>query len=97
MNIVKKYFSQEARDRREYRNDNKRLATLTKIAEKTINVRYIDKSMWIVFDGVPLLRVTNEDNITSRTISIEQVEQFISQLRESFIYTHKDDRLEERA
>lgn len=96
MNILK-YFSQEERDRREYREDNKRLATLTKMAEKAINVRYIDTSMWIVFDGVPVLRVTNEDDVTRRTISIQQVEPFIQQLRESYIATHKNDRLEVRA
>lgn len=97
MNIFKHYFSQEARDRREYRNDNKRLATLSRLADKAINVTYINNGIWITIDGLPTFRVTNDSDLNSRTIAIGQVELFIKELRENYIAAHKDDRLEERA
>ena len=97
MNIIKEFFSQEARDRREYRNDNKRLATLSRLADKAINVTYINNGIWITIDSLPTFRVTNDSDLNSRTIAIEQVELFIKELRENYIAAHKDDRLEERA
>lgn len=97
MNIIKEFFSQEARDRREYGNDSKRLATLTKMAEKAINVTYINNGIWITIDSLPTFRVTNDSDLNSRTIAIDQVELFIKELRENWIATHKDDRLEVRA
>lgn len=97
MNIIKEFFSQEVRDRREYRNDSKRLATLTKMAEKAINVTYINNGIWITIDSLPTFRVTNDSDLNSRTIAIDQVELFIKELRENYIAAHKDDRLEERA
>ena len=96
MNILK-YFSQEERDRREYRQDNKRLATLTRMAEKAINVTYVNNGIWITIDSLPTFRVTNDSDLNSRTIAIDQVELFIKELRENWISTHKDDRLEVRA
>lgn len=97
MNIIKEFFSQEARDRREYRNDNKRLATLSRLADKAINVTYINDGIWITIDSLPTFRVTNDSDLNSRTIAIDQVELFIKELRENYIAAHKDDRLEERA
>lgn len=97
MNIIKEFFSQEARDRREYRNDNKRLATLSRLADKAINVTYINNGIWITIDSLPTFRVTNDSDLNSRTIAIDQVELFIKELRENYIAAHKDDRLEERA
>lgn len=97
MNIIKEFFSQEARDRREYRNDNKRLATLSRLADKAINVTYINDGIWITIDSLPTFRVTNDSDLNSRTIAINQVELFIKELRENYIAAHKDDRLEERA
>lgn len=97
MNIIKEFFSQEARDRREYRNDNKRLATLSRLADKAINVTYINNGIWITIDSLPTFRVTNDSDLNSRTIAINQVELFIKELRENYIAAHKDDRLEERA
>lgn len=97
MNIIKEFFSQEARDRREYRNDNKRLATLSRLADKAINVTYINNGIWITIDSLPTFRVTNDSDLNSRTIAINQVELFIKELRENWIATHKEDRLEERA
>lgn len=96
MNIIKEFFSQEARDRREYRNDNKRLATLSRLADKAINVTYINNGIWITIDSLPTFRVTNDSDLNSRTIAIDQVELFIKELRENYIAAHKDDRLEER-
>lgn len=95
MNILK-YFSQEERDRREYRQDNKRLSTLTKMAEKAINVTYINNGIWITIDSLPTFRVTNDSDLNSRTIAIDQVELFIKELRDNWVATHKDDRLEVR-
>lgn len=97
MNIIKEFFSQEARDRREYRNDNKRLATLSRLADKAINVTYINNGIWITIDSLPTFRVTNDSDLNSRTIAIDQVELFIKELRENYIAAHKDDRLEGRA
>lgn len=97
MNIIKEFFSQEARDRRECRNDNKRLATLSRLADKAINVTYINDGIWITIDSLPTFRVTNDSDLNSRTIAIGQVELFIKELRENYIAAHKDDRLEERA
>lgn len=97
MNIIKEFFSQEARDRREYRNDNKRLTTLSRLADKAINVTYINNGIWITIDSLPTFRVTNDSDLNSRTIAIDQVELFIKELRENYIAAHKDDRLEERA
>ena len=96
MNIIKEFFSQEARDRREYRNDNKRLATLSRLADKAINVTYINNGIWITIDSLPTFRVTNDSDLNSRTIAIDQVELFIKELRENYIAAHKDDRLEGR-
>ena len=96
MNIIKEFFSQEARDRREYRNDNKRLATLSRLADKAINVTYINDGIWITIDSLPTFRVTNDSDLNSRTIAIDQVELFIKELRENYIAAHKDDRLEGR-
>lgn len=96
MNIIKEFFSQEARDRREYRNDNKRLATLSRLADKAINVTYINNGIWITIDSLPTFRVTNNSDLNSRTIAIDQVELFIKELRENYIAAHKDDRLEGR-
>ena len=97
MNILKKYFSQEARDRRTLQTDNKRIATLNRLADKAINVTYINNGIWITIDGLPTFRVTNDSDLNSRTIAINQVELFIKELRENWVATHKDDRLEERA
>lgn len=97
MNILKQFFSQEARDRRTMQTDNKRLALLNKMAEKAINVTYINNGIWITIDGLPTFRVTNDSDLNSRTIAINQVELFIKELRENWVATHKDDRLEERA
>lgn len=97
MNIIKEFFSQEARDRREYRNDNKRLTTLSRLADKAINVTYINNGIWITIDSLPTFRVTNDSDLNSRTIAIDQVELFIKELRENYIAAHKDDRLEVRA
>ena len=44
-----------------------------------------------------MFRVTNESDLNRRTIAIEQVELFIKELRENWISTHKNDRLEARA
>lgn len=96
MNILK-YFSQEERDRRVCREDNKRLAQLSKMAEKAINVTYLNDHIWITVEGIPMFRVTNESDLNRRTIAIEQVELFIKELRENWISTHKNDRLEARA
>lgn len=96
MNIIKEFFSQEARDRREYRNDNKRLATLSRLADKAINVTYINNGIWITIDSLPTFCVTNDSDLNSRTIAIDQVELFIKELRENYIAAHKDDRLEGR-
>ena len=96
MNILKKYFSQEARDRRTLQTDNKRIATLNRLADKAINVTYINNGIWITIDGLPTFRVTNDSDLNSRTIAINQVELFIKELRENWVATHKDDRLEAR-
>ena len=97
MNILKKYFSQEARDRRTLQTDNKRIATLNRLADKAINVTYINNGIWVTIDGLPTFRVTNDSDLNSRTIAINQVELFIKELRENWVATHKVDRLEERA
>lgn len=95
MNIIKNYFSQEARDRRTLQADNKRLDTLRALAEKTINVTYKGNSIWLTIDNVPTFRVTNDSDLNSRTIAISQVELFVKELRENWIDSHKDDRLEQ--
>lgn len=95
MNIIKHYFSQEARDRRALQSDNRRIQLLSKLAEKAINVTYKDNSIWLTIDGVPTFRVTNDSDINSRTIAISQVELFVKELRENWIETHKNDRLEQ--
>lgn len=95
MNIIKNYFSQEARDRRTLQADNKRLDTLRRLADKAINVTYKDNAIWLTIDSVPTFRVTNDSDLNSRTISISQVELFVKELRENWIASHKNDRLEQ--
>lgn len=95
MNILK-YFSQEERNRRECREDNRRLSILTQMADKAINVTYLNDHIWITVEGVPMFLVTNESDLNRRTIAIEQVELFIKELLENWISTHKNDRLEAR-
>lgn len=91
MNIIKQYFSQEARDRRELRNDNRRLAALYRMADSIINVRFQGSDIWITIDGTPTFRVTNDSDLNSRTIAINQVELFIKQLRDEWVNAHKND------
>ena len=90
---ILKYFSQEERDRRECQEDIKRLSLLRKMAEKAINVTYLNNQIWITVEGIPMFSVTNESDLNRRTIAIEQVELFIKELRENWIMAHKDDRL----
>lgn len=90
------YFSQEARDRREYREDNRRLEMLKRMADKAVNVTYNGNAIWITVEGVPTFRVTNESDLKARTIAIDQVELFVKELREDYVSTHKNDRLEAR-
>ena len=97
MNIIKHYFSQEARDRRALQSDNRRIQLLSKLAEKAINVTYKDNAIWLTIDGVPTFRVTNESDINSRTIDIAQVDAFVKELRENWMSSHKDDRLEQHS
>lgn len=91
MNILKHYFSQEARDKRELKNDNKRLAALYRMADNIINVRFHNDGIWITIDGTPTFRVTNDSDLNSRTIAINQVELFIKQLRDEWVNAHKND------
>lgn len=97
MNIIKHYFSQEARDRRTLQADNRRLDTLRALADKAINVTYKDNAIWLTIDGTPTFRVTNDSDINARTIAISQVELFVKELRQNWIAAHKDDRLEQHA
>lgn len=90
---ILKYFSQEERDRRECQEDIKRLSLLRKMAEKAINVTYLNNQIWITVEGIPMFSVTNESDLNRRTIAIDQVELFIKELRENWIMAHKDDRL----
>lgn len=91
MNIIKKYFSQAARDRRELQSDNKRLAELYRIAEQIINVRFMHDGIWVTFDNTPLLRVTNNGDVNARTIANSQVELFVKDLRDDWVNSHKND------
>ena len=90
MNIIKQYFSQEARDKRTLRTDQKNLAALYRIAENTINVRYCNSGIWITIDNTPTFRVTNDSDLNARTIAIGQVELFIKELRDEWVNGHKD-------
>lgn len=90
MNIIKQYFSQEARDKRELQNDNKRLAALYRMADNIINVRFHNDGIWITIDGTPTFRVTNNSDLNARTIAIDQVELFIKELRDEWVGSHKD-------
>ena len=91
MNIIKKYFSQEARYRRTLQADIKRLDTLRRLADKAINVTYKGDGIWLTIDGTPTFRVTNDSDINARTIAISQVDMFVRDLRENWIGAHKDD------
>ncbi len=90
---ILKYFSQEERDRRECQEDIKRLSLLRKMAEKAINVTYLNNQIWITVEGIPMFSVTNESDLNRRTIAIDQVELFINEQRANWIMAHKDDRL----
>lgn len=90
---ILKYFSQEERDRRECQEDIKRLSLLSKMAEKAINVTYLNNQIWITVEGIPMFSVTNESDLNRRTIAIDQVELFINEQRANWIMAHKDDRL----
>lgn len=96
MNILK-YFTEEARDARTCRNDNRRKEILVGRAEKAINTTYVANAIWITIEGVPTFRVTNDSDVAKRTIAISQVELFIKDLRENWVRAHINDRLDQRA
>ena len=90
------YFTQEARDRRTVMADRKRAEILDELAAKTVNVRYFENGIWITIDGIRAFRVSNGSDLARRTIAVEEVEQFIKELRENWVSAHKNDRLEGR-
>ena len=94
---ILKYFTQEARDARTCKSDNKRREILSARAEKAINTKYIGNGIWITVDGVPILRITNESEINKFTIAISEVELFIKELREKWVTAHIHDRLDMHA
>ena len=90
------YFTQEARDSRTVMADRKRAEILDELAAKAVNVRYFENGIWITIDGTRAFRVSNGSDLARRTIAVEEVEQFIKELRENWVSAHKNDRLEGR-
>lgn len=90
------YFSRDARAKRELQSDVKRLSMLGRLADKSVNVRYVNSGIWITVEGIPMLRVTSESDLSHRTISIDQVDAFVRDIREDWISSHKHDRMDMR-
>ena len=88
------YFSKAERDKRELQSDSKRLSALRRLADRSVNVMYVNNGIWVTVDGTPTLRVTSKSDIGNRAISIEQVDAFVRDLRDDWISSHKDDRID---
>ena len=99
MNIITKYFSQEARTRREQQRENRRSELLSKLADKAVNVTYWHSSIWITIDGVPTIQVTNgsDTKANAPTIAIERVYICVAELRGNWMLAHINDRLEQHS
>lgn len=89
MEILKELFlSQKQRDTLQVRQDNKKKEYWQKEAEHEIQVKFYMGSTWLFISGTPVLQVTNETDLTKSTIALQQLSDFISATRASFVVSH---------
>lgn len=83
--------------KRQIRMETKKNQVLASMAESAVNIKYFKNGIWITIDGTKAFRVSNESNMTHRTVAIQEVDELMRELRENWIAAHKNDRIEARA
>lgn len=75
---------QNYRDASTVKNDNRRIQEAAHVASRLIHVADVHGKPVIMYDGTVLLRITNESEIKNGTIALEDVQGYLSMLRQNF-------------